>query len=196
MTNENDINDALKKVNQNMLLNKKKIDIDNIVESLLLFFSNYFDNLSKEVFSKIKEIKNIKKDNQYQEIIDKLIITFFDLLEKKIKETTLNNFNSIKDKISTLSDSDCNKELNYITSIISNELSDYYLENANNLVEELNKNLDNSKVTSEYILEIIYHRVINTLKDRLMYSIKVIDNNNEENNQFIENINEKTITKV
>ena len=196
MTNENDINDALKKVNQNMLLNKKKIDIDNIVESLLLFFSNYFDNLSKEVFSKIKEIKNINKDNQYQEIIDKLIITFFDLLEKKIKETTLNNFNSIKDKISTLSDSDCNKELNYITSIISNELSDYYLENANNLVEELNKNLDNSKVTSEYILEIIYHRVINTLKDRLMYSIKVIDNNNEENNQFIENINEKTITKV
>lgn len=196
MTNENDINDALKKVNQNMLLNKKKIDIDNIVESLLLFFSNYFDNLSKEVFSKIKEIKNINKDNQYQEIIDKLIITFFDLLEKKIKETTLNNFNSIKDKISTLSDSDCNKELNYITSIISNELSDYYLENANNLVEELNKNIDNSKVTSEYILEIIYHRVINTLKDRLMYSIKVIDNNNEENNQFIENINEKTITKV
>lgn len=195
MTNENDINEALRKFNQNALLNKKRIDIENIVESLLLFFNNYFSILTNETTIKVMEYKNVNSDDPYKEIVSTLMSTFFNLIENKIKEITVNNFNTIKNKISKLTDIECNKELSHVSQKITNEISDYYLTNANDLVNELNKE-DNNKNVSEYILNIIYFKVINTLKDRLMYSIKVIDNNYEENNQKIESINEKTINKV
>ena len=196
MTNENDINTALKEINQKMLLNKKRIDIDNIVESIVIFFNNYFINLTTIVAGNIKDIKNINEDDPYIEIINKLTESFFKLIENKLQETMLDRFGSIKDKIPKLSDDDCNVELNRISSVIVNEISDFYLENASYLVNELCKNDEYSKNVSDYITKIVYNRVINMLKDRMMYSIKVIDNNNEENNQIIENINEKTINKV
>ncbi len=143
MTNESDIKEALKEVNQNMLWNKKKIDIDNIVESLLLFFKNYFSNISCDVTCKIKNLKNISEDDKYKEIINRLVNAFFNMIENKIKETTLNKFNTIKEKVPTLSDNECSKELSPIANMISNELSDYYLQNASNLVDELNKNPSN-----------------------------------------------------
>ena len=37
---------------------------------------------------------------------------------------------------------------------------------------------------------------MNKLKDQFMYSIKMIDNNYEENEQIISSINQKTINKV
>ena len=59
MVEEKDIDEALKTINQNMLLNKKKVDIDNIVESIVLFFNNYFITLSIDVTDKICNSKNI-----------------------------------------------------------------------------------------------------------------------------------------
>ena len=195
MTNESDINEALREFNQNALLNKKRVDIENIVESILLFFNNYFNNLTNESIIKVIDYKNINDSDPYKEIISGLMSAFFNLIENKTKEITINNFNTIKNKISNLTDLECSKELSRISNIITNEISDYYLENANDLVNELTKE-DNNKNISDYILKILYSKVINTLKDRLMYSIKVIDNNYEENNQKLESINEKTINKV
>ena len=195
MTNENDINVALREINQKMLVNKKKIDIDNIVESILLFFNNYFNTLSDEVVNKVISLKSFDNNDSSKEIVSKLVLSFFNILENKLKDTCLNKFNSIKNDVSKLSDNECNKKLNYIASIISNQISDYYLDNAHDLINELNNDDDNKNI-SDYILKTIYNRVINTLKDRLMYGIKVIDNNYEENNLKLENINEKTISKV
>ena len=195
MTNENDINVALREINQKMLVNKKKIDIDNIVESILLFFNNYFNTLSDEVVNKVISLKSFDNNDSSKEIVSKLVLSFFNILENKLKDTCLNKFNSIKNDVSKLSDNECNKKLNYIASIISNQISDYYLDNAHDLINELNNDDDNKNI-SDYILKIVYNRVINTLKDRLMYGIKVIDNNYEENNLKLENINEKTISKV
>lgn len=195
MTNENDINAALREINQKMLVNKKKIDIDNIVESILLFFNNYFNTLSDEVVNKVISLKSFDNNDSSKEIVSKLVLSFFNILENKLKDTCLNKFNSIKNDVSKLSDNECNKKLNYIASIISNQISDYYLDNAHDLIKELNNDDDNKNI-SDYILKTIYNRVINTLKDRLMYGIKVIDNNYEENNLKLENINEKTISKV
>ena len=196
MVEEKDIDEALKTINQNMLLNKKKVDIDNIVESIVLFFNNYFITLSIDVTDKICNSKNISIDDSYYEIIKQLVASFFKLLQSKIMETTSNKFNNIKDKIDILSDDDSIKELNSISTVIVNNISEYYLENATDLVNEINKQGGNEKYVNDYINKIIFTKVINTLKDRLMYSIKVVDNNNEENNQIVQNISEKTIKTV
>ena len=63
-----------------MLLNKKKVDIDNIVESIVLFFNNYFITLSIDVTDKICNSKNISIDDSYYEIIKQLVASFFKLL--------------------------------------------------------------------------------------------------------------------
>ena len=196
MTNESDINEVLRAFNQEALLKKKKVDIDNIVDSILLFFNNYFGNLSKEVTIKLKSLNNISEDDYYGVIINKMVFAFFNVLENKLKETTTNKFNSIRDNIPNLTDLECNKKLNYIVGVISNEISDFYLENAEILIKELIQKEEYVKVSSDYLIKVVYGKVINTLKDRLMYSIKVIDNNNEENKEKIETINEKTINKV
>ncbi len=202
MPDEKSINDSVKSLNkelqakhQEMLLNKKRIDIDNVVESILLFFNNYFPNFSFEVANKIKEYKNITVDNPYNEIINGLVTSFFSILETKIKETTINQFGSIKNNMSLLSDEECNKELRHVSNVIANEISDCYLENAVDLVKELNNN-DADKNVNDYILKVVYNRLMNTFKNCLVYSVKVIDNNYEENTQIMQIINEKAFNKV
>ena len=195
MVEEKDIKEALKTINQNMLLNKKKVDIDNIIESIVLFFNNYFTTLSITITDNICNAKNISNEDSHYDLIKQLVSSFFKIIQSKIKETTSSKFNNIKNKIDTLSDDDFIKELNRVSIVIVNDISEYYLENATDLINEINKREGNDKYINDYLKKVIFTKVINTLKDRLMYSIKVIDNNNEENNKIIEDISEKTVNE-
>ena len=195
MTEEIDINEKLKEKHEEMLLNKKKIDIDNIVESLLLFFKNYSDNLSNEIIDRICMIKRIDDQNQEKEIVRTMVSALFDMVNKKLNDISLEKFNSFKDKIASVVDNEYSKKLNQISHSIINESFDYYLENGKILVDELSDE-DNKKIIYDYVMKTIYNKLLNKLKDQFAYSIKVIDNNYEENEQIINSISQKTMNKV
>ena len=192
MVDEDGVQDALKDINQNVLNNKKRTDIDSIIDKILKFFEVHFNPLSLEVKNKIKELKNIDDTSKDSEEVNTLIDSFFSGLEGKIREE-INKISSVKENIGLLSDSECQKELNRISATIVNEISDFYLQEANGLLVKLsNYGVMNNNV-DYYILRSIYQKLLNTLRDHLMISITIIDNNNAENNKKMDEINEKTL---
>ena len=195
MDNNVDINKELQLKNQEMLLNKKKIDLDTSMESLLVFYSNYSTNLATEINNRICMIKNINSDSEQSKIMYNTITSFFFLLSKKLQELITKKTDKIKEKLSTIDDKEYDKELKYMSIVVINQMLEYYGETIDMLVEELTRDESdvNKDKISNYLFEIIYGKMMNMLKDKFIYSIKVINNNYEENNQVMEDINKKTL---
>ena len=198
MDNNIDTNEELKIKNQEMLLNKKKTDLDTSMESLVVFYSNYAFNLASEINNRICMIKGISSNSEQGNIMLNTIIGFFTLLSNKLKELIENKTKKIKERIDTISDEEYDKELRYLSIFVNNQLLEYYGENIDMLIEELTEN--DKEITKEkisnYLFEIIYGKMMNMLRDKFMYSIMVIGNNTLENKEVIQEINEKTIKKV
>ena len=195
MDNNIDTNEELKIKNQEMLLNKKCIDLETSMESLIVFYSNYSNNLANEINNRICLIKNIDSEGEQSKIMLNTIISFFTILSNKLKELVFDKVNKLKDRINTFNDEEYDKELKYMSIYVNNRLLEFYGENIDMLMEELTSDVDT--VTKDkiknYLFEIIYGKMMNMLRDKFIYSIKVIGNNSEENNQIIQEINEKTI---
>ena len=190
-----DVNKELEQKNQEMFLNKKRIDLDNSMESLMVFYSNYSMNVASEINNRICIYRNINSSSEDSKILYNTITSFFLIVSKKLKEIINNQIEPIKDKLDGLTDEEYIKKLNDISTGIIDDMSNYFKENANMLSDELNQDIDDDIKNSinKYILDILTIKMINMLRDKLMYSIKVINNNYEANKEIIENINEKTL---
>ena len=190
-----DVNKELEQKNQEMFLNKKRIDLDNSMESLMVFYSNYSMNVASEINNRICIYRNINSSSEDSKILYNTITSFFLIVSKKLKEIINNQIEPIKDKLDGLTDEEYIKKLNDISTGIIDNMSSYFKENANMLSDELNQDIDDDIKNSinKYILDILTIKMINMLRDKIMYSIKVINNNYEANKEIIENINEKTL---
>ncbi len=195
MDNSIDTKEELKIMNQEMLLNKKRIDLDTSMESLIVFYSNYSTNLASEINDHICVIKGIDSNSEQGKIMLNTIVGFFTLLSNKLKELILKKTEKLKEKLDTIKDEDYNKELRYMSIYVNNQLLEFYGENIDMLIEELASDTDEviKDKINNYLFEIIYGKMMNMLRDKFMYSIMVIGNNSDENNQVIQDINEKTI---
>jgi len=190
-----DVTKELQQKNQELLLNKKKIDLDTAMDSLIVFYDNYSNNIASDINSQICVYHGINPLSEQAKIFDNTINSFFFIISSKLKDVIANNIEPLKSKLKTISDDEYRKELNNISTAIVNQMLDYYAENVNMLCNELNQDVDEntkSKINN-YLFEVMTIKMINTLKDKFMYSIKVIGNNYEENYQVMENINEKVL---
>ena len=171
MDNNVDINKELQLKNQEMLLNKKKIDLDTSMESLLVFYSNYSTNLATEINNRICMIKNINSDSEQSKIMYNTITSFFFLLSKKLQELITKKTDKIKEKLSTIDDKEYDKELKYMSIVVINQMLEYYGETIDMLVEELTRDESdvNKDKISNYLFEIIYGKMMNMLKDKFIY---------------------------
>ena len=193
--NEVDLVKELEVKNQEMLLNKKRVDLDTSMESLLVFYENYSQGLSSEINNRICTLKNIDPNSDEGKMLLNTISSFLNILSNKLKELVTKKTGTIKEKLNTISDSEYNKELRYMSIHIINQMLEFYGENIDMLIEEVNSDtneLIKNKINN-YLFEVIYGKLMNVLKDKFMYSIKVIVNNEEENNQIIDNINRKVL---
>ena len=190
-----DISQELQLKNQEMLLNKKKIDLDTSMESLLVFYSNYSTNIATEINNRICLLKNVNSDSEQGKIMYNTITTFFFILTKKLKELVLKEVDIIKEKMNNMNDDDYNKELQYMSIVTINQMLEFYSENIDMLIEELTTDVDDTTKDriSNYLFEIIYGKMMNMLRDKFLYSIKVVGNNYEENYQVMEEINKKAL---
>ncbi len=196
--NSIDVTKELQQKNQEMLLNKKMIDLDKAMESLLVFYNNYCSNVSIDINNRICLYRNVEIESEQGKIFYNTITSFFQIVMNKLKEIINNNTSVLKRKLSSFSDEEYTNELNHISLEIINQMSDYYINNVGMLSNELNQDASDDIKTriSDYLIEMITVKMINMLKDKVMFSIKVINNNYEENYQVIENINEKTLNNV
>ncbi len=192
------INKELQEKNQEMLLNKKIIDLDNSMESLMVFYSVYTTNMASEINSRVCFFRNIDPNSEQGKIFFNTITTFFFMVNKKLKEIITSVLEPLKAKLSNIDDKEYVKELNDKSLLITNQISDYYFESINMLLSELNQDVaeDTKTKINEYVLDTITVKMMNMFKDKFMFSIKVINNNYEENKEVIESINEKTINRV
>lgn len=190
-----DIKKELQLKNQEMLLNKKMIDLDTAMESLIVFYSNYSINTSCDINNKICQFRGIESNSEQGKIFYNTIISFFNIAIDKLKELINSNIFPIKAKLSIINDEEYKELLTNASDIIINQMLVYYKENASMLCEELVQSVDDYIKMQIYnhISDVMTYKMINMLKDKFMYSIRVINNNYEENKEVIENINEKTI---
>ena len=193
-----DIKQTLQNTNQELLLNKKKMDLDKAMESLYMFYINYSPTISNEINNRVCSYHNIDPNSEQGKIFYNTITSFFFIVSKKLDEIIKSTIEPIKSKIDGMTDEEYNKELNHTSVVIINQMKDHYIENVNMLSSELNQNVDEetkSKI-DKYLLEILTVKMINILKDKLMYAIRVVNNNFEENYHIIDTINENTVNKV
>ena len=190
-----DVSKELQHKNQEMLSNKKKIDLDNSMESLVLFYSNYSTNIASEINTRVCSLRGISQDSEQSMIFYNTITSFFFLASKKLKEIIASVIIPLKEKLDTINDENYSDVLNHTYLVITNKMYDYYTESINMLSNELNQDVNEeikNKINS-YVFDVITVKMMNTLRDKFMYGIKVINNNNEENKEVMETINEKTI---
>lgn len=194
--NNNDINNELKEKNQEMLLNKKRIDLDKAMESLLDFYKKYATSkVANEVNNQVCLFRGISPNSEQGKIFYNTITTFFFLACDELKKVIVANTDPLKARLGSIPDEEYNDVLEHLSVVITNYMSDYYLDKKDMLNNELDQNVTEEvkRKIDRYILDIVSVKMINMLKDKFMYAVMVINNNNKENYQVMENINEKTI---
>ena len=197
MENE-DINKALLEKHAEMLLNKKILDLDKATESLLLFYSNYCNNYAVNITNNISLMKNIDINSETSAEIKQMTTSFLDIYQDNLKKELSIKIEGIKKKIATLTDDEYNKELSHVAVYVVNKISDFYLENIGMLIDEVVKDTDSdtNKRITDYLKSIVHNKLINMIKDQLTYTIRLIDNNYEENYQIMESISKKTLNRA
>ena len=187
-----DLQEELKNKNYELYINKLIVDLEKTMESLLMFYSNYCDTLSKDSTNTI--ISYLDNSLEKQDTISNLVNTFFGMVKAKLNTITKERLENIKNNIQNIDHINYEKKLNDEALLIANQLSDYYQENIYMLIDEISKDITTYRLDfKDYLLNTLYRKLINTLRDKLMYSIKLINNNYDENTMMLETINQKTI---
>lgn len=198
MENNVDVIKELQAKNEEMLLNKKILDLDKATESLLLFYSNYCNNYAVNITNNISLMKNIDINSETSAEIKQMTTSFLDIYQDNLKKELSIKIEGIKKKIATLTDDEYNKELSHAAVYVVNKISDFYLENIGMLIDEVVKDTDSdtNKRITDYLKSIVHNKLINMIKDQLTYTIRLIDNNYEENYQIMESISKKTLNRA
>lgn len=187
-----DVQEELKNKNYELYINKLIVDLEKTMESLLMFYSNYCDTLSKDSTNTI--ISYLDNSLEKQDTVSNLVNTFFGMIKGKINDIIKERLENIKNNIQNIDHINYEKKLNDEALLIANQLSDYYQENIYMLIDEISKDITTYRLDfKDYLLNTLYRKLINTLIDKLMYSIKLINNNYDENTMMLETINQKTL---
>lgn len=194
-----EINETLAEKNNSMLINKKNVDLDKAKENILDFYRKYVTSkIAKEINKQICVYHGISVNSEQGKIFYNTITTFFFLACDELENYLTENINILKEKLESLSDEDYKKALGYLSITITNHMSEYSTEKIDMLCNELNQNVNNEvkERINKYLFDVVTIKMINNLKDKVMYAIAVINNNDRENNEVMKRINEKTIKKV
>ena len=194
MNSDNDVINELRIKNQELYINKLIIDLENAMESLLIFFNNYCDTLSKEMVMVLNSSLDSPDNSSQKEMMTQLVDSFLSLIKDKLNVIVKDRLTVIKSNIANIDTFNYEKKLNNESLIIANGISEYYNENIYMLIDEIKEITSKHQLdVKDYLLNSVYLKLMNTLKDKLMYSIKLINNNYDENTTMLQSINQKTL---
>lgn len=179
--------------NREIFDNKIIIDLEKTMDSLIMFYGNYCDTVSNEVINTINLYLD-KKDDTSCEMISNLVTSFFTMLKGDLNKIVNARLTLIKADIQSINSFNYEKKLTNESLIIANQISDFYQEKIYELIDAVKDNVkEHSLDLKDYLLTAVYLKLMNTLKDKLMYSVKLINNNYDENTTILQSINEKTL---
>ena len=194
MNDKYDVQKELKEKNYQLYINKLIIDLEKSMESLIMFYNNYFDSISHDVTVKIISLLDDKENDDKKSTVQSLVNAFFNILKEKLSITIEEKLAKIKNEMNNINNFNYEKRLNNEALSIINQISNIYQENIYMLIDELINDITNYRLDfSDYLLNTVYRKLLNTLRDKLMFSIKLINNNYDENTMILETINEKTL---
>lgn len=190
--------------NQELFVNKIIIDLETAMESLMLFYSKkmddnkdnytYCDMVASDVINNINSFLDNPNDVLQKEKVSALVNSFFYIYKNKVNTLIPERLQEIKKDIQNIDSLNYEMKLNNESSAIIKQISDYYQENIYMLIEEIKDSVNNHQlVFQEYLIKNVHDKLINMLKDKLIYSIKLINNNYDENTAVLQIINEKTL---
>lgn len=190
--------------NQELFVNKIIIDLETAMESLLLFYSKkmddseeahtYCDIVANDVISMLISLLDNPTNIEQQEKVSALVTAFFDMYKAKVNTFVPERLQVIKENINNIDSVNYEKNLNDESTTIVNKISEFYQENIYMLIDEIEENITEHRLDlKDYLLNTVYLKLINMLKDKLIYSIKLIGNNYDENTAVLQVINEKTL---
>lgn len=206
-----DVSKELAQKNQEMLHNKKTIDLEKTMESLALFFRFHTLNAASDINNKVCIDQGINPNSDQEEIYYNTLVAFFASASKALEDIIKEECSAIKDRLDALNDTEYESELKRISLSVKNRMLDYFVgikkddegrvsdetpkSGIRELANELTQNVDDETKEKiyKYLCDVISIKMINVLKDNLMISIQVIINNNRENQKVMGRINEITI---
>ena len=125
---DEEIKEELQKKNEEMFLNKKKIDIDKSMESFIMFYENYFNTtIPNEMTDRICQLHGISKNSEQGMAFYNMITTFFRSAFDELKNSVNTNVESLKKKIDNIPDEEYPKVLSRLSVAVINNMSDYFL---------------------------------------------------------------------
>ena len=163
--------------NREIFDNKIIIDLEKTMDSLIMFYGNYCDTVSNEVINTINLYLDKKDDTSY-EMISNLVTSFFTMLKGDLNKIVNERLTLIKADIQSINSFNYEKKLTNESLIITNQISDFYQEKIYELIDAVKDNVKEHRLDlKDYLLTAVYLKLMNTLKDKLMYSVKLIKNN-------------------
>ncbi len=185
MDNNIDVLKQLEVKNHEIFINKLNIDLDN-----------YFQNLDIT----IKDIIN-KLHNELDLVLDSLSIDnkslnqFFDSINEQISSLSANRLSTLKNTILKIDEVNYEEIINDNSKLFIQKLSTFYLNNIDNLINELTSNEDDfkKKRLTDYLKESFYAKYNNRISETIGFNNKILINNYLANCERIESINQKTL---
>ena len=192
---EEEVSQALAEKNKEIYDKKLLKDIDLNFENLKLIFENTINIFSQEMNNRTYEILFDSENSISRDEINIKIKDFFDKLKEYINKTIDNNHNLLTEEINK---KDYMRYINQISTLSGEfytSLGELYQKEAESLLKELTNNLDNFSKTrlEKLIKEIIYNHFMMKAKSSISNSNLILNNNYQENNYYLEYINEKTV---
>ena len=191
---EEDVGKRLAEVNQSIYLNKLLIDLDQNYENLKIVIENIINLFNNELINKTYEILLEDETVTTRENISGTVKDFFTILKNHI----ITNLDSNKKVLeSIVVTNDFMKYVNQIetmTGALCESLSALYKSQSTDLINNISKGLSyfsRSRIEN-LVNEILFNRFIIKVKSSLSDVNLILINNYQENNNYLEHMNEKT----
>lgn len=191
------INEELNAKTNDLRVNALNFNLDNAIDSLLLFYTGYYDTLNEKESNTgycdivaqdaINVINEDILEPEDKEEIKALILASFSLYKEKIRKIINEMLTPIKERIAN-GDVINEESLRNIAEAVIKEASDCYQNLIKDLLNEINM-IDNNETIRDYFYQDVLKKTIGVLEDKIYCTMGVTNNSFNESNARLEKIN-------
>ena len=190
-----EVNSEFAKMNQDIYIKKLLKDVEECYGLLTINFANTINIFQQEMDTRVYEITYLEEDSLPKEEINKRIIDFFNKLHSFIDGELDKNKEKLKKYIYEGNLDSYNEYIEELTKELLLLIGENYKKEIIDLNNELKQGLSEFSINRLHnlVLEIIYNRFINRVKELLDDNKGILSNNLIMNNQRLETMNNKTV---
>lgn len=191
------INEKMCATVNDLRVNALNFNLDNAIDSLLLFYTGYYDTLNEKesdtgycdivANDAINVINEDISESEHKDAIRELILASFSLYKEKIRKIINEMLTPIKERIAN-GDVINEESLRNIAEAVIKEASDCYQNLIKDLLNEINM-IDNNETIRDYFYQDVLKKTIGVLEDKIYCTMGVTNNSFNESNARLEKIN-------